>query len=181
MDVTDLETSVEASEEAAFRELLSHRTMLKAYIRMIVQDPILAEDTFSEVTLRILRAWNTYDKNRPFALWARGVARRVAFDSLRRRSHQPILLDTEALERIAEELDSLGNEGQIEIRTEALRKCMQRLPRSTRQLVELHYFEEKSYQEIAEFAGKSIGAIYTIFSRMHSVLRQCIERQITSL
>ena len=43
--------------EDAFRHVLAHRTMLKACVQAIVRNPTLAEDTFSDVTLEIVRAW----------------------------------------------------------------------------------------------------------------------------
>ena len=64
--------------EEAFRQILAHRTMLKAYIQAFVRDPVLAEDTFSEVAIEIARCWERFDKTRSFENWARGLARRVA-------------------------------------------------------------------------------------------------------
>src|SRR5947207_5758295 len=91
-----MNSSAEMPYEEAFRHVLAHRTMLKAYVQAIVRDPFLAEDTFSEVTLEIARAWERFDSTRPFQNWARGVARRVALASLRKQSRQPVSLDETA-------------------------------------------------------------------------------------
>src|SRR5438552_12318142 len=92
--------------EEAFRQVLAHRTMLKAYVQAIVRDPFLAEDAFSEVTLEIARSWDRFDRSRPFESWARGVARRVALTSIRKQGRQPVTLDDPALESIDAELDT---------------------------------------------------------------------------
>jgi hypothetical protein len=49
--------------------------MLKACVQAIVRNPTLAEDTFSDVTLEIVRSWERFDQARPFEPWARGVGR----------------------------------------------------------------------------------------------------------
>jgi hypothetical protein len=70
------------AHEDAFRRVLAHRTMLKAYVQAIVRDPVLAEDTFSDVTFEIARSSHQNDPTRPFQRWARGVARRIALEEI---------------------------------------------------------------------------------------------------
>src|SRR5947207_9934740 len=79
---TAMSSTSEQPHEEAFRQVLAHRTMLKAYVQAIVRDPSLAEDTFSDVTLEIARSWGRFDASRPFERWARGIARRVALANL---------------------------------------------------------------------------------------------------
>ena len=170
----------EARSEEAFRQVLAHRTMLKAYVKSMVLDPFLAEDTFSEVTLQIVRSWDRFDQGRPFAVWARGVARRVALAHLRKENRQPSLLNEEVLVSIAEEVERLGDESALDQRKEALRKCMSKLSASNRRLLRQRYFENRSYSEISRLAGKKVGALYVLFSRLHHALLRCVERALQS-
>ena len=75
-----------ASYEEAFRHVIAHRTMRRAYLHAMVRDPELAEDTMSDVAIEISRSWARYDPARPFGPWARGVARRSG-SSRRSRRH----------------------------------------------------------------------------------------------
>jgi RNA polymerase sigma-70 factor (ECF subfamily) len=166
------------SYEEAFRHVLAHRTMLKAYVQAIVRDPVLAEDTFSEVTLEIARAWERFDRSRPLQTWARGVARRVALASLRKRSRQPIALDETVLEGIGSELDQLGNEVELGLRKEALQSCLDSLTPTNREVVQLRYFDNRSYDEISRALGRSVGALYAAVNRIHAVLHDCVRRKL---
>jgi RNA polymerase sigma-70 factor, ECF subfamily len=166
----------EQPSEQAFRMVLAHRTMLKAYVGAIVRDPVLAEDCFSEVTLEIVRSWARFDVDRPFQPWARGIARRIALANLRKQARQPSGLDEQVLEFIGAELDSAGNEVQLEERKQALERCLELLSDTNRKLVRLRYFENCSYQEVSEAMGRSLGALYVVFNRIHHVLAKCIER-----
>ena len=175
-----MSSSSEQPHEEAFRQVLAHRTMLKAYVQAIVRDPTLAEDTFSDVTLEIARSWGRFDPSRPFESWARGVARRVALANLRKHSRQPVLLDESVLENLGEDLDKMGDETQLEIRKEVLRGCLQHLSGANQELVRLRYFEHRSYIEISRALSRSVGALYVVFNRIHHALAHCIEKGLKS-
>src|ERR1041385_5714272 len=140
--MSTLAQSGQPSEEAV-RQIMAHRTMLKAFISAIVRDPVQAEDIFSEVTIQIIRSWERFDQDRPFSQWSRGVARRVALASLRTECRQALLLEEGVLENIAHEVDELGDETALDRRKEALRECMERLPENDRNLIRQRYFEER--------------------------------------
>ncbi len=168
-------------QEEAFRAVLAHRTMLKAYIRAIILDPMLAEDTFSDVMMEIVRCWQRYDQTRPFAPWARGVARRVALLNLRVQKRQlPFLLDEAVLEAIAEEIDEAGQEWELARRKSALRHCLRRLSGKNQELIRLRYFQEQSYSEMSRVVGRSVGALYALFCRLEKALLRCVERRLVS-
>jgi RNA polymerase sigma-70 factor (ECF subfamily) len=168
-------------QEAAFRFVMAHRTMLKAYVTAIVHDPILAEDTFSDVTLQIVRSWENFDQSKPFPPWARGLARRVALANLRREGRRPLVLEDSVLEDVAEQLDQAGSESQLEEYKEALHRCLDRLPERNRRLIRLRYFENHSYQAMSQSVNKSVGALYVIFCRLHQILSRCVHRESRSL
>ena len=118
----DQQPSTVASHEEAFREVLAHWAMLNAYLRGIVRNPQLFEDTLSDVALAIARSWPTFDRTRPFGPWARAIARRTALENLGRHGIKPILLGKTALEALGEELDALGDSLAVETRVGALER-----------------------------------------------------------
>jgi DNA-directed RNA polymerase specialized sigma24 family protein len=76
------------------------------------------------------------------------------------------------------ELDLFGNESQCSQRQAALVNCMEKLSFNERGLIHWRYFENRSYQDIAERAGKRLGTIYTVFSRLHRLLSRCVARHL---
>jgi RNA polymerase sigma-70 factor (ECF subfamily) len=165
--------------EEAFRLVLKHRTMLRAYVQAIVRDTALAEDTFSDVTLEIARSFGRFDAARPFEAWARGVARRVALANLRKHNRPLVVLDEAVLESIGAELDALGDEAAHDAAREALGVCVQQLPEASRTLVRLRYHEELSYEEISQAVGRSTGALYVAFNRLHRALLDCVQKRLS--
>jgi RNA polymerase sigma-70 factor, ECF subfamily len=176
-----MRTEKQKRREQAFQAVLANRTMLKAYVRAMVFDPVLAEDAFSDAMLEIVRCWERYDQSRPFPPWARGVARRVALLNLREQKRQlPILLDERVLEVIAEEIDEAGQEWELARRKTALRQCLRRLSGKNQKLIRLRYFQEQSYSEMAQAVGRTVGALYVLFCRLEKVLLRCVERHLAS-
>lgn len=160
--------------EEAFRQVIAHRTMLAAYVQAIVRDPQLAEDTLSELGVEIARTWSEYDPSRPFAPWARGVARRISLATLRKNRSQPVFLDEDVLDAVGAEMDTLGDEARLETRKRALRECVEKLSEPSRRLVRLRYFENFSYEQIAAALNRSINALYVAYNRIHHALTECM-------
>src|SRR4051812_32402992 len=98
MPSMDDDSATPRPDDQAFLSVLAHRTMLKAYILAIVRDTHLAEDTLSDATLAIVHSWNRFDKDQPFAPWARGIARRVALANLRKFRRPMVEVDDDVLE-----------------------------------------------------------------------------------
>ena len=164
-------------QEEAFRRVLAHRTMLKAYVQAIVRDAALAEDTFSDVTLEIVRAWSRFDQARAFEPWARGLARRVALANLRKHNRPLVVLDEAVLESIGAELDQFGRESDHEADCEALHRCLGKLSPANHTLVRMRYFDGLSYDEIARAVDRAPNALYVAFNRIHAALSRCVRLQ----
>jgi len=168
---------VHDSYEDAFRQVLAHRTALLATVRAIVRDPHQVEDTFSDVTLEIVRCWSSYDPARPFGPWARGLARRVALANLRRRGREITTLDAEVIELIGAEMEHRGGESLFEQYKSQLNECLGKLSEAAQRLVRRRYFEHRTYGELAAAENKSTGALYVAFTRIHQTLARCLKRQ----
>lgn len=61
---------------------------------------------------------------------------------------------------------------------EALKDCLESLPEKSRMLIEQHYFENISMEEIARLSGQKPGTIRQIVYRIRLTLKKCIERKI---
>ena len=175
-----IDPEITASEEA-FRQVIAHWTMLNAYVRSIVHNPHLTEDTLSDVAIAIARSWPRYDPSRPFGPWSRTIARRVALENLARRGLRPVLLDESALEALGAEVEALSDESLVELRARALQRCTEKLPEGSRKLVRLRYFENLNYKEISETVEWSVDALYVAFNRIHKALSDCVRRHLEVL
>jgi len=152
--------------------------MLMAYVRAIVRDPELTEDTFNDVCVEIVRCWDRFDKSKPFGPWARGVARRVALANLRKRRNPSVLVDSDVLEAVATELDAYAEQAEAQSRKQALAHCLEKLTDVNRQLVRMRYWKDLPMREIASDLNRSVDGLYVAFSRIHKALRECVRKRL---
>ena len=171
---TGLTASVDRG--AAFAQFFSHRAMLRAYLRAILRDGDLVEDTLSDVSVELARCWNAYDVTMPFGPWARGVARRLALKKLQRLHRHQSPMPDDVLDSLGAAMDQQTERLAFEHRKQQLIACLERLTRRNRELVSLRYFEDLSVAAISARQQRSAGAIYTALSRVHAALLVCMKR-----
>jgi RNA polymerase sigma-70 factor (ECF subfamily) len=162
--------------DAAFAQFSNHRAMLRAYLRAILSDADLVEDTLSDVSVEIARCWAAYDPTLPFGPWARGVARRLALKKLHRLQRRESPVPYDVIEALGTAMDEQGDRLTAEGRKQQLVKCLERLTRRSRELVSLRYFQDLPVESISIHQQRSPGAIYTALSRIHAALLECMRK-----
>lgn len=60
---------------------------------------------------------------------------------------------------------------------EALRPCLEKLPGKQRQCIDLFYYQNKSYREIAEITGEALGRVRSNIQNGRRNLRICLEKK----
>lgn len=87
----------------------------------------------------------------------------------------------ETLQRIAERLSADANEEKTEHwqdEVRHLKDCMRLLPETSRRLVERHYHEGLSMEELARREQRKAGTIRQAICRIRLRLRECIEKKL---
>jgi RNA polymerase sigma-70 factor (ECF subfamily) len=182
-DRTDdvLIAQIAAGESAAFETLYSryapnvYQTVLR-----VVQDRALAEDLVQEVFWRVWRRSSRFAGNcGQVAPWLRVVARNVGVDELRRLRAGSVLIRPEVeLSRMCELADDQADVAASVIKQEQrhlIVAALQQLPFEQRQVIELNYFGDRSYKEIATTLNYPIGTVKTRAWRGLRKLRQALE------
>jgi RNA polymerase sigma-70 factor, ECF subfamily len=135
----------------------------------IVRDAATAEDLTVEAFWRIYRSRARFDPSRSFKSWARRIATNLALDHL--RSARPHISLPENLAQPWPKNPALAREAR-----ERIEQAFSALPPKLRTAAVLALIEEKSYEEIAEELGLSIGAVKSRIFRAVRLLRKKLER-----
>jgi RNA polymerase sigma-70 factor (ECF subfamily) len=168
--------NAERSSQEAFTHFFTHRAMLRAYLHAMIRDSDLVDDTLSDTAVEVARCWDSYDPSLAFGPWVRGVARRIALKRLRRRRRVELGLPDDVLDSLGTAMDQIGDRVSLEGQKQQLRRCLEGLSESHRELVRLRYFEEQRLETVAARSKRSMGALYTVFSRIHAALLRCMEK-----
>lgn len=148
----------------AFDLLLSrNQSKLFSYILFVVHDRETAEDLFQETFVKVIMRLQDgrYTTSGKFGAWIMRIAHNVVMDWYRDLSSQRIIEPTKD-----NDLSNMGNDDMLEANIEShyvnqqvladVRRLLNTLPPSQREVVYMRYFQELSFKEIAETTNVSI-------------------------
>ena len=186
-DESELIRRCRAGDERAYRELVKRyqRQVYSIALRM-VRSSEDAEDLAQETFVRMFRALDRYDLDRPFAAWLFTIASRLAIDHLRRKRIRPISLfrrDAESDEEWTIEVEDPGlKPDEVTVHAEEetrSRDLIDSLPEHYRIVVMLRHQQDLSYEEIAEALKLPLGTVKARIHRARALLKNRIEGQIS--
>ena len=159
----------------AFDELLSRsQDKIFNYIMYVVKDEDLANDLFQETYLKVITKMQNgrYTDTGKFFWWLTRVAHNVIIDYYRAQKSNRIVEPTKD-----NDLSNLNSNSVMDSNRESelaneqvlrdVKKLMEALPESQREVVFMRYYQELSFKEIAEMTGVSIN---TSLGRMRYAL-----------
>lgn len=170
---TDPRMSPAPAEPApALAAFLSHRPMLRAFVRGLLDDASVADDVLQEGWLRFERAWlEAQARQQPIAqpaAYLHRIMRNLAYDHLRRVASDAWLADGQA------QLDTLvspdpGPERRAADGDElaAVVAALAEVPERSRRAFDMHRFQRRTYGEIGHALGISQ-------ARAHDLVRQVV-------
>lgn len=151
--------------------------------RRILRSHEDAEDASSEVFARLPRAMKTYNRALPFPRWLASVTSHYCIDLLRRRGAEQKVIAPQSTEpeELASGAQSPLDELVAQERQDAVRAAIARLPERYRAPVELRYYRDLSYDEIAEELGLTRANAKTLVFRARKELQTTLERTPSTL
>lgn len=163
--MTDEELVVSYAEgnDSAFEELLNrHKQSLFIYIYYTVREQSLAEDIFQDTFFKAITTirQGRYTETGRFKAWIMRIAHNLIIDYFRQKKNENTISNDEY------EFDLLNNlslsDDTIEVamvKTQVLRdvkKLVGFLPDEQREVLEMRYYRDLSFKEIADKTGVSI-------------------------
>ena len=159
---------IAAGNRLAMQALFArHNARIYRFVLRMIGDNGLAEDLTSEVFLSVWQQAHRFEARSAVTTWLLAIARYKARAELRRRP-QAASSERESSD-ISDPADTPDVAFEIKHRGEILRKCLARLSREHREVIDLVYYHEKSVQEVAEIIG--IGG-NTVKTRMFYARKQ---------
>lgn len=147
----------------AFDILLSrYQGVIHSYIYFIVRNKELTEDIFQETFVKVIMTikQGRYTENGKFKAWITRIAHNLIIDNFRQERNENWVSNDEV------EVDLFNNiqlcDGTVEdrlVRRQVLsdvKRLVNHLPESQREVLEMRYYRDMSFKEIADATGVSI-------------------------
>lgn len=150
-------------DNSAFDELLSrHQSRLYSYILHIVKDEDLANDLFQETFVKAIMTikQNRYNETGKFSAWVSRIAHNLIIDHFRQeKSENTVSADEEEVNLLNRKDLSEDNIEDVLVVNQIhadVKRLVDALPDSQREVLVMRYYKDMSFKEIAEATNVSI-------------------------
>ena len=178
----DLVVLYAEGNNAAFDVLLNrYQSSIHSYIFFIVRNKELAEDIFQETFVKVIMTikQGRYTDNGKFKAWITRIAHNLIIDNYRQERNENTISNDEV------EVDLLNNiklcDGTIEdklVKHQVLsdvRRLLKSLPDNQREVLEMRYYRDLSFKEIADLTGVCINSALGLMRYAILYLRRLAE------
>ncbi len=165
----ELITQILDGDEEAYAVLIDrYKEGLYRHCFRFTRDEDEAEDIAHEAFIEAFVHLDRYNPQFRFSTWLYKIATNLALTYLRKRHN--IRLDDNELDHIMSDLPGLDDLALYQ----ELREAVDALPTNYRTVVSMHYWQGKSYSEIALHMGTSVGSIKGWMSRAKQQLKEVL-------
>ena len=180
MSDNDIVLCVQKGENDCF-DLIIHRYEQKLfyYVMRFVCNADEARDIVQIVFIKSLKHIDSFDCGKKFSSWIYRIAHNETMNWLTRNKHRKcVSIDDDNEQKEFVDLSdttatALDEWFQIELRDE-LHDAVAQLPDNYAKVIELHYFEDKSYKEISKILNKPTSSVGTLLRRAKNRLLRIV-------
>ena len=171
-------TEARAARDELFADLVKdHQASLRVFVRSLGVEPGWVDDLAQDTFVVAYREMDSYNPDRDFGKWLRGIARNLVRNELRKQGRHRRILH----ESLSQHLLNLAEnkEDQVDVtQLSALRDCVEQLPGRSRELVHSRYFEGWDATILADKFEMKAATVRQTLLRIRRQLYQCINQRV---
>ena len=158
-----------------------HQAGLRSYIRRLGIASDWVDDMAQEVFLVAYRRWDVFDSERDVGRWLYGIARNLVANELRKGRRKARVVYLPLTEKLLTALDeeqiqsSAPEAGRV---VQALKDCVKRLPRLSREMLYYRYADQKNARQLSKQYQVSAGAMRLKLMRIRHAVKTCVEGKV---
>ena len=168
--------NISAGDEQSFADFYRlYESRVYQFIKSKLNDSFEASDILNEVFLDVWRKADSFEGRSKVSTWLFGIAYYKTMDRLRKK--KPELVDDDLLEIEDESpsqlscLVSVENAGDV-------RFCLDKLKAAHRAVMQLTFFDDLSYREIAQIVDCPENTVKTRMFHAKQAMKQCLTRRM---
>ncbi|MBY5952152.1 sigma-70 family RNA polymerase sigma factor [Algoriphagus sp. NF] len=174
-----IDQAVEEKDQQAYAALMKrYKKAVYFMILKMIRDADDAEDLTMEAFAKAFKNLHRFKKDYTFSTWLFRIATNNAIDFIRKKKLKTMSLNTtmsdDSGNSVTIDVEDDDNNPQDEFiksqRIEMVRIFVDKLPAKYRKLVQLRYFDELSYEEIAQELEKPLGTVKAQLHRSRELL-----------
>ncbi|MCS6988502.1 MAG: RNA polymerase sigma factor [Chloroherpetonaceae bacterium] len=177
--VAEFKRGAAAQKEKAFAELLRrHREPIYQVCRRLLNSSDDADDVAQTTFLKIFRALPNFQEEAEFSTWAYRIAVNESLNFLKAQKLRAAL----SLDALESDVKSDGERPDERIERDETRQAIEdaiaALPEKQRAVFVMRYYDELSYEEIANIVGGSVGGLKANYFHAFKKVQEFLKRRL---
>jgi RNA polymerase sigma-70 factor (ECF subfamily) len=165
-------------EETFVQLMVNHQAALNAFVLALMPGHPDADDVVQEVNSLVWKKRGEFHIGTNFKDWVFSIAKFKVMALWRDQKRRKVwAIPDETLTKLMDDAVRLREDDQ-DLRQEALRECIQRLPSKERGLILSRYMQGNSLQETAQMVGRKAENLKGTLHRIRLGLRACVQGKI---
>jgi len=174
MDKPEQLTAIAAGDEKAMREFFNqYANNVYHYVMSRCSDTTLASDIVNQVMLEVWRHADSFQQRSKITTWLIGIARHKLIDYYRREQrHGHDELDEKTVDSapVSEQIVTAAQNANW------VKHCIENLARNQREIIQLVFYADMAYPEIAEIIECPVGTVKSRMYHAREALRRCLDK-----
>jgi RNA polymerase sigma-70 factor, ECF subfamily len=169
-EIVDIARTV---NKEAYGELIKrYERKLTRYINYLTNNKEQTEDILQETFTKGYVNLNSFKIDKKFSSWIYRIAHNETMNTINK--NKKLVLDFDF--GFLESEENLEKSFEKEEMAKGVRECLERLPLKYREILSLHYLEDKPYSEIGDILRMSTGTVGTRIRRGKKLLRKICQK-----
>lgn len=166
---------VREKDQELYSEIIRrYQDKLMRYAVYLTQDYHQASDIVQDTFIKAFINLNGFNVKQKFSSWIYRITHNEAMNAVKKDKKQTALLDEMNFSADENIEDDVIKKEELEL----VRDCLGELPLGYREPLALHYFEEKSYEEISDILKIPVGTVGTKIHRAKLIMKKvCLKKQ----
>jgi len=167
---------VREGEKELFGEIIRrYKTKLTHYLRKFIKDNDELEDVLQDVFIKTYRNLFDFEADKKFSSWIYRIAHNEALNQIKKFSKE-ISLDEGEWDIMDNEMD-VNKSVDISLARSKIVQCLVQMKDNYREALILHYFEDRSYEEISDIMRIPQNTVGVWISRGKSILKTILQNE----
>jgi RNA polymerase sigma-70 factor (ECF subfamily) len=157
-----------------------YQRKLFIYLYRLIGNKEETEDLLQNVFLKVYKYCDNFDTQRKFSSWIYRIAHNEAVNYIKRKNIKKFI----SLEDFVSDKDRIETKSNTkspmevwmskELRNE-MKEALKKIPDKYREVLEMRYFAEKSYEEISKILKKPVNTVGTLINRAKQRLESVVK------
>ena len=158
--------------------MMKYQRKLFGYILTLVPSRSDAEDILQETSLTICEKFADFETGTNFYSWACQIAYWKVRAARKKFATSKVIFNEEVLEAVAQ--TRLEMEDELDIRHNALSRCLHKLNERDRRMVLVRYESGHNVKAAAQACGRTIQGAYKALNRIRKTLHDCVSLEVST-